>query len=219
MNSVSVALTSCGRVDLLYKTLDSFFKYNTYKIDNFFITEDKNNNSDQVKNMIEKYFPQVTLIVTESRIGQLKAVDLLYSKINTDYIFHCEDDWLFKKEGFIEKSINILESDDKILQVHIRAPTDLNGQPTTEPYFINQNIAVRKLHYNFMDIWHGFSFNPGLRKKSVVSLIEKFSNFKYEYEFSIFYKNLGFYAVVIDQPSGFVEHIGWNRHIVDPYGV
>lgn len=219
MKNVSVALTSCGRTDLLYKTLESFYKHNTYKIEQFLISEDKNENSNEIKKMIENNFPQVKLFLMENRIGQLKAIDFLYSKINTNYIFHCEDDWLFKKSGFIEKSIDILESDDKILQVHIRSPTDLNGQPVTAPYNTANNIPVRKLHYNFMNIWHGFSFNPGLRHKSTMSLIEKFSNFKYEYEFSIFYKNLGFYAVVIDDPSGFVEHIGWNRHVVDPYGV
>lgn len=218
MKNVTVTLTSCGRPDLLYKTLDSFFKFNSYKIDNFFITEDKNDNSTEIKKMIEKYFPEIKLIITENRIGQLKAVDLLYSKVNTDYIFHCEDDWNFKKTGFIESSLYALQNDPKILQVHLRAPSDLNGHPVSNSYSIGE-VQIRKLIYDYMGIWHGFSFNPGLRRKIEMDMIGKFSKFKYEHEFSAFFKNLGFYAIVLDEPDGYVEHIGWNRHVIDPYGV
>ena len=37
---VTVVLTSCNRPDLLEKTLDSFFKYNTYPITTFNIIDD-----------------------------------------------------------------------------------------------------------------------------------------------------------------------------------
>ena len=37
---VTFVLTSCGRPDLLEKTLDSFLKYNTFVIKNYIITED-----------------------------------------------------------------------------------------------------------------------------------------------------------------------------------
>ena len=38
--NVTFVLTSCGRMDLLEQTLDSFFKYNEYPIDRYLITED-----------------------------------------------------------------------------------------------------------------------------------------------------------------------------------
>ena len=40
MNDVSLVITSCGRFDLLERTLDSFFEYNTYPIKKVIITED-----------------------------------------------------------------------------------------------------------------------------------------------------------------------------------
>ena len=40
MKDVSLVVTSCGRFDLLERTLDSFFKYNTYPIKEVIITED-----------------------------------------------------------------------------------------------------------------------------------------------------------------------------------
>ena len=38
MKDVSLVVTSCGRFDLLERTLDSFFKYNTYPIKEVIIT-------------------------------------------------------------------------------------------------------------------------------------------------------------------------------------
>ena len=37
---ITFTLTSCGRPDLLERTLDSFFEYNTYQIEKFIISED-----------------------------------------------------------------------------------------------------------------------------------------------------------------------------------
>ena len=40
LSKITMVLTSCGRNDLLEKTLDSFFKYNTYPIERYIIIED-----------------------------------------------------------------------------------------------------------------------------------------------------------------------------------
>ena len=37
---VTFVLTSCGRVDLLDPTLESFFKKNSYRLDDLFLVED-----------------------------------------------------------------------------------------------------------------------------------------------------------------------------------
>lgn len=37
--TVSVVLTSCGRPDLLIRTLDSFFRFNTYPVSQFIVVE------------------------------------------------------------------------------------------------------------------------------------------------------------------------------------
>ena len=37
---MSFVLTSCGRVDLLDRTLKSFFKYNDYPLEDLYLTED-----------------------------------------------------------------------------------------------------------------------------------------------------------------------------------
>ena len=37
---ITFVLTSCGRIDLLDKTLESFFKHNSYKCRELFLVED-----------------------------------------------------------------------------------------------------------------------------------------------------------------------------------
>jgi len=54
MNDVSLVITSCGRFDLLERTLDSFFKYNTYPIKEVIITEDSTEGK-KLENLISQY--------------------------------------------------------------------------------------------------------------------------------------------------------------------
>ena len=49
---ITFVLTSCGRIDLLDKTLESFFKYNSYKCKELFLVEDSVN--EEIYNHIRK---------------------------------------------------------------------------------------------------------------------------------------------------------------------
>ena len=120
IKTVAVVITSCNRFDLLEKTLDSFFKFNTYPLNQIIIIEDSDKNL-KVNTLIKKYKQHnITLIINNKRIGQLNSIHKAYSCVNSDYIFHCEDDWEFFEYGFIEKSLNILSKDRKILSVWLR---------------------------------------------------------------------------------------------------
>lgn len=105
---VTFALTSCGRPDLLERTMDSFIEMNTYPIVKYLIIEDSGV-EDINAHLIKKYEKlNIEWIVNKTRLGQIKSIDLMYAKINTEYIFHCEEDWLFTAPSFIEKSFMYL---------------------------------------------------------------------------------------------------------------
>ena len=98
-SEVTVVITSCGRFDLLKKTLDSFFTFNTYPVKKVIITEDSGD--DGVYTAIpEEYKNYFTIIVNKPKLGQIRSIDKAYSLVDTDYIFHCEDDWDFYRDGF-----------------------------------------------------------------------------------------------------------------------
>jgi hypothetical protein len=192
--SVAFVLTSCGRWDLLEKTLDSFLECNTYPIKDYIIVEDSGN-KDIVERIKSKY-PFVQILENEIPIGQLKSIDKAYSAVTTPYIFHCEDDWFFHTEGdFIKESIDILESSPACLQVWLRDNED-------NPHKSYDVVPE-------WEGWNGFSFNPGLRRLSDYGLIRPYSQYKDERAIDQKYKSLGYYSKIL--PKTYCYHIGYNR--------
>lgn len=209
MKEVSLVITSCGRFDLLEKTLNSFFECNTYPVKKIIITEDSTE-GEKLKRLISKYKDwNFDLIINEQRLGQLKSIDKAYSHIDTEYIFHCEDDWEFLQKGFIEKSMEILEEDSKVLLVGLRDKGDFE-----EGFFLEKEYAFHtgEKFYEVRD--EIFTYNPGLRRKSdsdLFGLHEKLENTRYEEELSGFYKERGYKTVYLK--GKYVEHIGNKRHV------
>ena len=205
---ITFTLTSCGRPDLLERTLDSFFEYNTYQIEKFIISEDAaivGINDVLIKKYSDK---NIEWILNSERKGQIKTIDYMYSKIETAYIFHCEEDWLFTDYSFIEKSLNILEHNPKILQVWLRGHSDTNGHPIE---YFNDEFDLPSLGY--LGVYNGFSFNPGLRRLSDYQLINNYGSLGHERQVSIKYGELGFRSAILKTKH--IEHIGWGRHIID----
>lgn len=220
---VTLAITSCGRMDLLEKTLISFFKFNTYPVFKTIIIDDSGGNFDAKR--ISKCIPgKYEFIINKKNIGQIKSIDKLYKKIKTSYIFHCEDDWEFNRSGFIEESLQILKNNKKIITVWLRAHNDTNKHPLTD--FINlKNAKPHKLlQKGYREIWHGFTFNPGLRRLADYLLLSPFQNQKIvfpqkdksiisEVDLSIKYEKLGFRAAISSFEEGYMRHIGDGHHI------
>ena len=208
---VTFVITSCGRFDLLKETLDSFFEYNTYPIKKIIITEDSTERK-KLEKLISKYDDKnqnFKLIVNKIRLGQLKSIDKAYREIDTEYIFHCEDDWRFFKKGFIEKSMELLEEDEKILVVGLRAKEDF-----VQDFFYDKDYISKtgEKYYNVKG--EIFTYNPALRRKKDMDLFglhEKLENQRYEEVLSNFYKDRGFKSIFLKEPA--VEHIGNKRHV------
>ena len=66
MRKITFVLTSCGRVKLLNKTLDSFFKFNDYKLEKMYLVEDSfdQNVYSQIK---KKWGNKLTLLFNEKK--------------------------------------------------------------------------------------------------------------------------------------------------------
>lgn len=162
---ITVCLTSCNRFDLLQITLDSFFNLNNYPIHKFLITEDSGRPEMQ-QEILSKYGGKVKVIFNPVNLGIYKSIDNMYQEADTEYLFHCEDDWRFDENpNFIRDSLSILEERQDIHQVWIRKDA--------QPDWIEPGFAVTKLGipYQMMKAqhcgdWCGFSHNPGLRRKS-----------------------------------------------------
>src|SRR5262245_59599823 len=104
-SNVTAVITSCGRPDLLSVTIESFFKFNTYPC-KLLVIEDGEFCNQKLSRKWNS--PIVEWIATGRRVGQIAAVDYVYARVTTPYIFHCEDDWEFYESGFVESSLTIL---------------------------------------------------------------------------------------------------------------
>ena len=213
---VTVVVTSCGRHDLLERTLESFFRCNTDRgIQEVIVVEDGGGDPYPV---CAKY--HIKLIRVHDRLGQIGAIDLGYRYVTTPYIFHCEDDWEFYRPGFIEASRQILAVDPSTLCVWLRAWDDTNGHPL-EFRAVDDSFATVQRDYLG---WHGFTFNPGLRRLSDYQRIGPYANYagfdgtpSAEAAIGRRYHELGYRAVVLHR-EGYVRHIGWERHVTIHHG-
>ncbi|SDB54187.1 glycosyltransferase [Bauldia litoralis] len=227
---VTVVITSCGRQDLLERTLDSFIKYNSCPVAAILVMEDGQPETN--RRLAARYSDvDIQWLSTGERIGQIPAIDAAYRHVDTEFIFHCEDDWEFTAPGFIEKSLAILEANPAILQVWIRSLTDTNQHPVLSHCLFAGDVPYRVMqpghHTEEWGTWNGFSFNPGLRRRSDYLAIAPLASFNrgeeklaYETErdLSAFYLDRGLLAAILadNDGMGYVRHIGSGRRIEKP---
>ena len=229
-DSVTVVVTSCNRVDLLERTMVSFIQQNTYPIDRYLLIDDSANLQafEDIKKLNEKLGNIFELYFNYEKLGQVRSIDKMYKLVDTDYIFHLEDDWEFYRPDFIQKSIDILKYDEKIIQPVIRAKHDsYSAGISSEIFQTNSGIKYRKLHLvsypvdpvtgRWVRNYGGFTLNPGLRRTSDYKLLPSYTSISdengCEEPIDKFYQNLGFYVVSISESDsdGYVKHIGWNK--------
>lgn len=209
-SSVTLVITSAGRFDLLAQTLKSFFTHNTYPLAKIIIIEDSGGGEKQLRQLIKPYrsYP-IQLIINEQRLGQMRSIDRAYKQVDTPYIFHCEDDWLFSQSGFIEKSLALLEENPQILLVGLRDKQDYPAEFfLPKEYISSQGEAFYQVNKEV------FTFNPTLRRKKDMDLFgdyAKLINQPLEDVLSEFYQQKGFITVFFKQPV--IEHIGDKRRV------
>lgn len=215
-SEVTLMLTSCGRFDLLKRTLDSFDKFNTMPIRDVIITEDSG--SDAVRDCVPLHWHAHTrFIVNNPCLGQLQSIDLAYAKIKTLWVFHCEDDWEFYRPGFIEDSLVLLEADPQALQVWLRSYS--HDLKVHSPYVflgerkVHAAVAFHQLSSRKED-WQGFSFNPGLRRLVDYHEHAPYAHHGGEKTLSKLYAAQNRYALILENSA--VLHTGFGEHVEIP---
>lgn len=225
---VTGVLTSCGRHELLDITLLSFFKYNSFPLQKLIIVED---GAHPAQVLARKYARErIEWISTGCRVGQIAAIDYAYSRVSTPYIFHLEDDWEFYQTEFIEKSMQILLKHPKMIQAWLRSVDDTNNHPLDNAVYYHRDVSWQKLKWDYENQWgkwHGFAFNPGLRRLADYKLSNgygKLASFdfkqagKAESQIGMYFRKQNFYAaILVDRNgAGYVRHIGGGQHVKPP---
>lgn len=220
---IGVVITSCGRLDLLDRTIKSFEENNKYPFEVKIIMEDSQDPSVMF-HLSKEYGPQTkygyTIIQNFKKskdiIGQFYSIDRGYEICEAndcEYVFHLEDDWEFQNGDCIEISIRFLDFNPKVFSVNVREldknKFSINGHRLIKnplEDIMNPFYLFQKNHEG----WDGFSLNPGLRRIADYKLCAPYAQFKSEKEINDAYKKYNFdYAVL----PGYCKHIGDSRSV------
>lgn len=212
-NKVTCVFTSCGRFDMLDITFNTFINTNTYPIEKYIIIDNSTLPTayESIKKIV-KDIPNVDIIVNLENIGQVASIDKAYELVDTEFIFHSEDDWFFFNSGYIEESLDVLLFDKQISNINLRIRFD-GERGSMHPIdntikYTNNNVIYFEYLQNYLGEWHGFSWNPGLRRKSDYNKIKPYKNYNNEQGVGMVYKNLNFKAACLN--LSFCKHIGGN---------
>lgn len=212
---ITFVLTSCCRFDLLKRTIDSFMEKNTYPLYEYLLIDD--GEDIEQHNLIKNAYGNQFKLIMEGHIGHPACVDRIYQEVKTEYIFHNQDDWEFVGGGdFIQKSIDILEEFPNIGIVCIRRD-DMEHPFMPEIYSTRTDVKFQKVVPGWVhgnpcyqnDGWFGFTFNPGLRRKSDYEKMKPLSQYKYERACGWKFRDLGLEVAYLT--NNYVKHIGWGR--------
>jgi hypothetical protein len=194
----TLLVTSCGRHDLLKRTLDSFIAAADVAPLETIVYED---GSSPKPSWLD---PSVIWLSEGLRRGQTHAIEALYEAAHTEYVFHCEDDWEFVEPGFVAKSLAILEQYPRVYTVTLRK--DWNPPLTSDPDFPGLQIAEPY----WGGCWGGCSWNPGMRRKSDFVGFGGYGRFNDEAALSKYLLNKNYRMATL--PSHCV-HLGEGRHV------
>jgi hypothetical protein len=216
MKEVTLFITSCGRPDLLRRTLESFVKFNTYPIKLAILCEDSGIKgiADFARNILPY---DTVLCYNETRIGQMKTIQKYTSLIKTPYVFHLEDDYEFFASGFIELSFKILESDSNITQVLLE-----DEQYKFSTVDINNSLCLKCMTSDLSDVTSNngdgalsvYSWRPSLKTIETHKLRMPYELWDDEYTIQLAINKMGRYSVISRlNPNGFCKHIGKYAHV------
>lgn len=223
---VTVTMTSCKRYDLFYQTVSSFLNccLDIDLIDEWIVVDDGSSEEDRTKMITD--FPFIKYIWKSiDDKGHPRSMNIIKSRVDTPYIFHMEDDWLFfRKENYISTCISILETDNSYGQCLLnrvygeRARChDLVGGVQKfcgdKRYYEHQFLTGSQLdNFNKNNkgcaYWPHYSLRVGMTRTSALQKIgeynERASHFEMEYAYR--YLNAGFKTTYMD--NIYCLHIG-----------
>ncbi len=162
-DSVTICITSCGRLDLLGKTLASFQEHNSGG--RYLLSEDSADPA--VIAAVKEAYPSFTVLSGDKRLGLMGSIDRLYSAAETPYIFHLEDDWEFEGPFDWAAAIAALDRDD-VANVCVKAYDIVKPRYRAQSRgFEAGGAEFRIVDPNAHPEFFGWSSNPGLIKKEL----------------------------------------------------
>lgn len=171
----------------------------------------------ETNQVFQRMCPHGEIIDLGAKAGHHRAADALYERVDTEFVFHMEDDWLFSCQDFISQALKTLQDRPKTSMVCFRAVQDFDHSAEVLESLEAEALAQ---HPDFFDLshmhedWHGYTFNPHIARLDLWKEFGGFSQFTKERYVSRAVRQLG-YTVAYERPGSCV-HIGDGRTLTTP---
>jgi hypothetical protein len=209
-DTVTVCITSCGRLDLLAETLSTFRAFNTGG--RYILSEDSTN--EAVIAEAQRLYPEMKVLSGPARLGLMGSIDRLYAAVETPYIFHLEDDWVFDGPINWAAAIALLEGNNKIANVSVRAFEEIKPKYRARSDRLDVgSVAFQVMRPNSHPEFFGWSSNPGLIRTDLYQKYKPFARMLHD-QMSGLIKAEG--RTVAYLLPGVARHIGRGRNVTDP---
>lgn len=167
MERLTIIFFSCRRLELLKQSVWGFVNHNNHPYEDFIIVNDSGD--PVIWDKLRHDYEGATFVFNEKNEGLIKSIDNGYARIKTPWLFHCEDDWMMIRGGFIEKSLSIMKAHPEIEEVW---PEDFNGHPIEPKIYEAGIVKYRLVADNYQKgqngyndfAWHGFTTACGLKR-------------------------------------------------------
>lgn len=227
---VTLTVTTCKRLDLFTRTMNSFLKCCTdhHLISRWICVDD--NSSEEDRNKMKELYPFFEFrFKTPEEKGHPQSMNIIREMVRTPYLFHMEDDWSFTVPGeYINNCLEVVTASQEIRQCLINKNyTETKDQNILGGifsrtlsglrYYIHEyasNDEEKKVwterhgsNGNHCHYWPHFSFRPSLIEVNALHELGPFNETvsHFEMEYSHRYAARGW-------KSAFLEGV-YSRHI------
>jgi hypothetical protein len=210
--NLTLCLTIGRRPELLRQTLQSLLD----KVEFADIIAINDFRDEETNQVFRELCPQGTLINLNEQVGHHKAVDIMYSQVKTQYIFHCEDDWFFDQPLYIDQYIQLLENDEKATALCLRKLNDFphSLEEKEKIQFQETQPIATAILTNLHEQWYGYTFNPHITSLQLWKDIGGFSQFKKERHVSRYLRKKNMHNLFLKE--NICQHIGGEDSIANP---
>ena len=209
-DDVTVCVTSCARLDLLAETMRSFRAFN--RGGRTIISEDSADLA--VVAAIEAAYPDARVLSGPERIGQMRSIDRMFSQVETPYLFHLEDDWVFEGPVAWDALRELMATRPDVSNVCVRDFDEIKPKyrVRSDPAEC-RGASFRVMRLDAHPEFFGWSNGPGLMRTALYHAYAPFGRMRHDQMSALIKRDGRREAYMI---PGVAHHIGQQRNVTDP---
>jgi hypothetical protein len=198
---------SCNRLDVLDKTLQSFYATRDY-VTKMIILDDSAE-PGVFETLVERYGKDCDVICFPRNRSQWFAMDFMVSYCDSEYIFYLEDDWEFVQSGYLNKSKQILQKYREVGVVDTSWRTfEFQGIDSYHKGLVD-GMFYWKRPWKITDThvaWHSWVGSPNLRRRDDLIMLGRVEKWHNEWNIDRKFTALGFKGVYLN--GEYSRHLG-----------